>query len=68
MFKIRENFFAMIRYIFNVIICVSEDDVRMDIAVQSSGLNACLWIWILFFFLPVCSLKEYPHLQQGVSL
>lgn len=57
-----------------------EDYVRMSIAVQSSGINACLWIWILdmdsfvFSFLSAVLKniltynKEFPFDVQPVPL
>lgn len=48
--------------ILNFLLFVCEDAVRMDMAVQSSRINAGLWVWILIFSL-LCSLKEHPHLQ-----
>lgn len=45
-----------------LLLFVSEDAVRMDTAVESSSINAGLWVWI-FIFSFLCSIKEYPHLQ-----
>uniref|UniRef100_A0A8C0G5H7 Axin interactor, dorsalization associated n=1 Tax=Bubo bubo TaxID=30461 RepID=A0A8C0G5H7_BUBBB len=50
--------------------------VRMDIAVQSSRINACLWIRILIFFPPLSAVlkniltynKEFPFDVQPVPL